>query len=174
MKTFDKPDEHEFQDNEPLFAHLMPDDGLLLDHLAINVQNTKSFILSLPADKLMYRYAKDKWTIKEVVVHMIDMERIYSYRILRFARKDNTILPGFNASDYISNSGANSRGVTDLLEEFEAVRISTIQLLKGLSEEALLRSGILNGYPVTVRALAYHIAGHELHHINVIKERYLS
>ena len=172
MKIIAKPHSSEFQKNEPLFGDLIPGDGLLLNHLAANIQQTKSFVLSLPADKLLYRYVRDKWTIKEVIMHMIEMERIYSYRMLRFARNDRTILPGFKANDYILYSGANDRDVISLLEEFEAVRNSTIQLLGGLPEEAFLRSGIMNGHPVTVRALAYHIAGHELHHINIIKERY--
>jgi uncharacterized damage-inducible protein DinB len=174
MRTIDKPNNSEFQNNEPLLANLIPGDGLLLDHLTANIQDTRSFILSLPTDRLMHKYAEDKWTIKEVLMHMIDMERIYSYRILRFARNDQTVLPGFNASDYILYSNANNRTAVDLIDEFEAVRNSTIHLLNGLTDKALLRSGIMNDHPVTVRALAYHIAGHELHHINIIKERYLS
>jgi len=174
MKTIDKPRDDEYQSNEPMFGKLIPDDGLLLDHLASNFQRTKAFMLSLSADKLIYRYIKDKWTIKEIIMHMIDMERIYSYRMLCFARNDQTILPGFNDRDYVFNSGANDRDIKDLLEELEAVRNSTIALLKGLTNEALLRSGVMNGHPVSVRALAYHIAGHEIHHMNIIKERYLT
>ena len=100
-------------------------------------------------------------------------------RILRFARNDQTILPGFNATEYISFAEANTRNITDLLNEFEAVRYATIypeglsSLLNGLSGEAFLRKGIMNDHPVSVRALAYHIAGHEVHHENIIKERYL-
>jgi hypothetical protein len=106
-------------------------------------------------------------------MHLIDMERIYSYRALRFARNDQTILPGFDADKYILHSGANERDISDLLNEFEAVRHSTIALLNGFAGEALLRTGVMNGHPVSVRALAYHIAGHELHHVDVIKDRYL-
>jgi uncharacterized damage-inducible protein DinB len=173
MKQIHRPADNEFQINEPIFAKLLPNDDFLLDHLATNIQNTKDFVLSLPADKLFYRYAENKWTIKEIICHLIDMERIYSYRMLRFARNDQTILPGFNAEHYILYLRANDRNVADLLKEFEAVRNSTIHLLNGLTDEAFQRFGIMNGYPVSVRALAYHIAGHELHHISIIKERYL-
>lgn len=173
MKIIKKPAEKEFPSNEPPLAKLIPGDGLLLNHLMTNLEATKEFILSLPEDKLMYRYAKDKWTIKEVLMHIVDMERIYAYRALRFARNDQTVLPGFDADLYIFFSGANDRDIAGLLEEFAAVRHSTIMLLNGLPDEALLRSGIINGNLVSVSALVYHIAGHELHHINIIKERYL-
>jgi uncharacterized damage-inducible protein DinB len=173
MRTINKPTDKEFQANEPMLANLIPNDGLLLTHLTTNIEATKAFILSLPEHKLIYRYAEDKWTIKEVLIHLIDMERIYTYRMLRFSRRDQTIIPGFDASHYVSFSGANNRDISSLLEELETVRSSTIALLDGLADEALLRSGNMNGHPVSVRALAYHIAGHELHHINIIKERYL-
>jgi len=173
MKIIKKPGDNEFQVNEPMYAKLIPDDGLLLKHLRMNLDSTKAFILSLPEEKLIYRYAEGKWTIKEVLMHLMDMERIYTYRALRFARNDQTILPGFNHKHYVFFSGANDRNISGLLEELEVIRYSTILFLNGLTEESLLRSGIINGNLVSVRALAYHIAGHELHHINIIKEKYL-
>jgi len=173
MKTITKPPDKEFQANEVIYAKAIPNDGLLVDHLLSNFKATKNFILSIPVDKLLLRYAENKWTIKEVVMHLIDMERIYSYRMLRFARNDQTILPGFDAEKYVLYSGANERAISDLLNELEAVRYSTIALLEGFADQSLLRTGIMNGHPVSVRALAYHIAGHELHHIRVINDRYL-
>jgi len=173
MKRISKPPDEEFQANEPIYAKEIPDDGLLTEHLVTNLEATKKFILSIPADKLLYRYADGKWTIKEIIMHLIEMERIYSYRMLRFARDDHAILPGFDASKYILMSNANERDISDLVNELEAVRYSTIALLNGLTGEALLRKGIMNGHPVSVRALAYHIAGHELHHVDVIRKRYL-
>ena len=172
MKIINKPADNEFQANEPILAHLIPDDGLLLKYLALNLETTKAFIRSLPEDKLLFRYAEGKWTIKEVLIHLIDMERIYMYRALRFARNDQTVLPGFDADNYVLLSGANEREITDLLEEFTNVRHATISFLNGLTEDALLLSGSMNGNEVSVRALAYHIAGHELHHVSIIKERY--
>jgi uncharacterized damage-inducible protein DinB len=173
MKIITKPPDKEFQPNEEIYAKAVPDDGFLVEHLLSNLNATKEFILSIPVNRLLHRYAEGKWTIKEIVMHLIDMERIYSYRMLRFGRNDQTILPGFDAEKYVLSSDANERHISDLLNEFEAVRYSTIALLNGFTDEALLRTGVMNGHAVSVRALAYHIAGHELHHVSVIKERYL-
>lgn len=156
-----------------MYIGLLPDDGLVLTHLQENLNTTKEFIRSLPEEKLLHRYAEGKWTIKEVLVHIIDDERIYAYRALSFARNDATELPGFEQDDYARNSRANERSIDDILDEFVAVRDSTIALFNGLDEEALGRGGVANGNFVTVRALTYHIAGHEMHHVNLIKERYL-
>lgn len=175
MKLIKKPNDEEFHPNEPVMvAHLIPDDGLLLEHMITNLKSTKEFILSLSEDKLMYRYAKDKWTIKEVLIHLIDMEHIYTYRALRFARNDKTVLPGFDDNHFVYNSGANDRDILSLLNELEAVRYSTIAMVEGFDENALMRFGTVNGKLVSVRALIYHLAGHELHHIKIINERYLT
>jgi uncharacterized damage-inducible protein DinB len=156
-----------------MYIQLLPGDGQLLKHLKNNFIATKELILSLPEGKLNYRYAENKWTIKEIMVHIIDDERIYAYRALRFARNDETELPGFEQDDYVLYSRANERSIENIMEEYEAVRSSTIALFDGLPEDSFLRMGIANNNKVTVRALAYHIAGHELHHINIIKEKYL-
>jgi uncharacterized damage-inducible protein DinB len=122
---------------------------------------------------LLHRYAAAKWTIKEVLVHVVDDERIYAYRALRFARGDRTQLPGFEQDDYTPLSGANQRPLDDILAEYAAVREATIALFRGLPEEALLRSGVADGKRASVRALGYHIAGHEAHHVSILRERYL-
>ena len=173
MKQIGKPSDDEFQANEPIYAEAIPGDGLLLDHLQSGLAATKRFILSISSNKFLYRYAENKWTIKEIIMHLIEMERIYGYRMLCFARNDQTVLPGFDAEKYVLFSGANERDVWDLLNELQAVRHSTIALLNGFTDEALLRTGIMNGHPVSVRALAYHIAGHELHHMEIIRKKYL-
>ncbi len=173
MRKIEKPREGEYPPYAIMYIGLFPDDGLVLKHLQDNLRATKDFILSLPEQKLLHRYADGKWTIKEVLVHIIDDERIYAYRALRFARNDATELPGFEQDDYARLSRANDRDIKDILDEFTAVRNSTIALFNGLEEEALNRGGVANENFVTVRALAYHIAGHEMHHINIIKERYL-
>jgi len=156
-----------------MYIGLVPDDGLVLEHLKENFIATKTLIVSLPKEKLTYRYAANKWTIKEMLVHIIDDERIYAYRALSFARNDKTELPGFEQDDYALHSRANERSLKNILEEYEAVRNATIALFDGLPEDSLLRMGIANNNKATVRALAYHIAGHELHHLNIIKEKYL-
>jgi uncharacterized damage-inducible protein DinB len=156
-----------------MYIKLLPDDGLLLKHLQDNFIAMKQLILSLPDDKLNYRYAQNKWTIKEILVHIIDDERIYAYRALSFARNDKTELPGFEQDDYVSLSGAGERSLENIFEEYESVRRSTIALFNGLPEDCFLRMGTANSNKATVRAMAYHIAGHELHHLNIIKEKYL-
>ena len=173
MKKIEKPTESEYAPYAIMYIGLLPDDGLVLKHLRNNFKSTKELILSLPEEKLLYRYAPGKWTIKEILVHIIDDERIYTYRALRFARNDKTELPGFEQEDYTLNSDANERKLKDILKEYEAVRNSTIQFFNGLEKKAFLRSGIANGNIMSVRAAAYHIAGHELHHVNLIRERYL-
>ena len=107
------------------------------------------------------------------MVHIIDDERIYAYRALRFARNDQTELPGFEQDEFTRFSGANERNLDNIFKEYEAVRNSTVTFFNGLGDEALMRMGIAAENKASVRALAYHIAGHELHHIKIIKERYL-
>ncbi len=172
MKKIGKPKEGEFAPYTIRYIGLLPDDGLVLKHLQDNVKATTDFILSLPEEKLTYRYAEGKWTIKEILAHIIDDERIYACRALRFARNDKTELPGFEQDDYALHSGANGRPVGDILEEFAAVRDATISLFNNLDDEALARLGAADGKVMSVRAAAYHIAGHELRHVIIIKERY--
>ncbi len=173
MKVIKPPQKSELSPNEPNLSILFPQDGLLLNHLSLNFQNTKAFLLSIPSEKLEYRYSDGKWTIKEIIAHLLDMERIYSYRMLMISRNSNAALPSFDDNKFVKESNANNRNINDLLEELYFLRESTIYLLNGLPDEALIRTGNVGGYEVSVRALAYHIAGHELHHVNVIKEKYL-
>jgi len=173
MRLIAKPKDEEFPPYARMYIGLLPDDGLLLKHLKDNFIATKELVLSLTEEKLSYRYAENKWTIKEILVHIIDDERIYAYRALCFARNDKTELPGFEQDDYTLYSNANARSIENILEEYEAVRGATITLFNGLPDESLLRMGTANSNKATVRALAYHIAGHELHHLNIIKEKYL-
>lgn len=169
----EKPGEGEYAPYAIRYIGLLPDDGLVLRHMEENLRATREFILSLPEERLAYRYAEGKWTIKEILVHVSDDERIYAYRALRFARGDKTELPGFEQDDYAAHSGANGRDIGDILEEFATVRRATVSLFKGLDREALVRVGVADGKVMSVRAAAYHIAGHELRHVNIIKERYL-
>jgi hypothetical protein len=113
-----------------MYIGLLPNDGLVLKHLKDSLKTTQVFIQSLPEEKLLYRYAEGKWTIKEVLVHIIDDERIYAYRALRFARNDATELPGFEQEDYARHSGANDRSLKDILKEYAAVRNATITLFR--------------------------------------------
>jgi uncharacterized damage-inducible protein DinB len=173
MKKIEKPTEGEYAPYTIKYISLLPDDKNVLFHLKNNSKAVKELILSLPKEKLLYRYAEDKWTIKEILVHIIDDERIYAYRALRVARYDNTELPGFEQDDFAKYSNANERCLDSIFEEYEAVRNSTIAMFNSFKDDALARKGISDGKVMSVRAAAYHIAGHELHHLKIIKEKYL-
>jgi uncharacterized damage-inducible protein DinB len=128
---------------------------------------------AMPAEKLDYRYAEGKWSIRELVIHLMDVERIFTYRALRFSRKDQTPLSGFDDEPYIAESNASERSLQSLITEYSALRRSTIEFFRNISSEMSLRTGIANGKEISVRALAFIIPGHELHHLGVIRERYL-
>ena len=119
-----------------------------------------------------FRYAPDKWTVKEALGHVIDSERIFVYRALRIARGDQTPLPGFEQDDYVRGGNFSGRTLVELAEEFGLVRLATIAFFKSLQKEAWQRRGTANGKEVTVRALAFIVAGHELHHRLILEERY--
>lgn len=146
------------------------DDILAL--LTEQLKSTPAFFRSLASDKANYRYAPDKWTIKEMLNHIIDTERIFAYRALCFARGEQQNLPGFEQNDYVANSEAASRSMADLVAEYQAVRMANISLFHSLSNLQAERVGLLNTHPTTAGALAYMIAGHELHHFNILKEKY--
>lgn len=118
-------------------------------------------------------YEPGKWTIKEVLGHLADDERIFAYRALCIARDDDRPLQGFDENAYLRTAGFESRRLEDLISEYRAVRQASIALFTGLSETAWCRTGVVSGHTASVRGLAFHIAGHELHHLRVLKERYL-
>jgi hypothetical protein len=119
-----------------------------------------------------FRYAPGKWSIKEVVGHLSDSERVFAYRAMRIGRGDQTALPGFEQEDYVKNGNFGEQSLADLVAEFGLVRAATLALLRSFNAEAWGRRGIASDNPVTVRALAFIIAGHELHHREILKERY--
>ncbi|HZR42054.1 MAG TPA: DinB family protein [Ktedonobacteraceae bacterium] len=173
MKKIQKPEPGEYAPYAIMYIDLVPDDGLVLEHLRNNLQMVKDLISPLSEAMLTTPCAKGEWTIKEILVHVIDTERVFAYRGLRFARNDSTELAGFEQDGYAAYSGANKRSIEDILEELTAVRMATIALFNSLDEEAFIRSGKVNGYNVSVRSALYQIVGHELHHVNSIKENYL-
>jgi uncharacterized damage-inducible protein DinB len=175
MRLISKPRKGDYPEYAEMYMKLLPDDGLILKHLKYNFLMVKDLIYSLPGEKLLHRYQKGKWSIKEILVHIIDDERIFAYRALRFARNEKSGLIGFDQDAYAVYSEADKRDLDNIFEEYEAVRDATIALFNGLPEASLDRMGHGTGTAndATVRALAYHIAGHELHHVNIIKEKYL-
>lgn len=148
-------------------------DGAVLQTLERQLHDTTALLESLPAGKADFAYAPGKWTVKEVLGHVIDAERIFSYRALRIARGDETPLPGFDENRYVPASGASRRTLIDLLAEFHAVRRATLALFEHLPAEAAARTGTVGGARVSVRALAWVITGHERHHVGILRERYL-
>jgi uncharacterized damage-inducible protein DinB len=147
--------------------------GHLLKKLEVSVHNLIRFVQDIPIDKHDYRYAEGKWTIKDILQHLIDAERVFAYRALRFSRNDATELPGYDQDLYVDNAYANKRHMKDLLTELSTVRHSTMQLFGSFSEEQLLKRGMASGYNVSVRALGFMIIGHQNHHMKVFRERYL-
>lgn len=145
----------------------------LTEELEVSIHNFIHFVREIPMDKFDYRYAEGKWTIKDIIQHLIDAERVFSYRALRFARNDNTELPGYDENSFAANTNANNRSIQDLLTEMALVRQGTIALFKSFTDEDLLRKGIASHNVASVRALGFIIIGHQNHHIKIFKERYL-
>lgn len=155
------------------FVRRINEDVSLVDALITGRQEVSSFFDSIPENKLDYRYEDGKWTPKEVLMHIIDTERIFSYRALRFARKDKVDLLGFDQDAFIPPSNANQREIDSLVEEYKAVRAATIVLFKNFDDTMLKEVGMGSGSPMSVRALGFITLGHEQHHVSLIKERYL-
>jgi uncharacterized damage-inducible protein DinB len=173
MKKIEKPAVWEFVPYAFEYVKLVPDDGLVLQHLQNNLLALHDLVGHLPEEKLTTPCAEGEWTIKEILVHVSDTERIFAYRALRFARNDTTPLAGFEQDDYVAASGANQRSLVDILAELSTVRAATIALFNSLPEEAFERFGTSSGHKLSVRSALYVIAGHELHHVKSIQENYL-
>jgi uncharacterized damage-inducible protein DinB len=148
-------------------------DGDIIGILESQIRETASLLRAVPDSRRSYRYAEGKWSINEVLGHLIDTERIFSNRALRFARGDATPLPGFEQDDYVRAAGFDRYPLSELIQEYEGVRRDTCALYRHLSEEATSRRGTANNAEVSVRALAYITAGHELHHRGVLQRLYI-
>ncbi len=172
-ETLGKPDTTEYLPYYGKYVSLVPD-GDILTVLDKQMEETAGLLNSIPESRATFRYAPGKWSIKELVGHVIDAERIFAYRALRFARNDKTPLPGYEQDDYVSNASFDSCTLADLASELKSVRQSNILLFKHLDEDAWMRRGLANDSEASVRALAHIIAGHELHHREILRSRYLS
>lgn len=160
--SFYQPYMDQLDDNEPLI------EALTNGAISIN-----QFFNSIDPNKLEFRYAKEKWTPKEILLHLIDAERAFSYRALQFARSDNADLEGFDENIFAKNSQANSRSLDSLLREYNLVRAATLSLFESFSESTLKRAGRANNNNLSVRAAGFLICGHEIHHRIIIEERYV-
>jgi hypothetical protein len=146
----------------------------LIEALEYSRNEMNALLENVPQDRENFAYAVGKWTVKELLCHVIDAERIFVYRALCFSRNDKTNLPGFDENAYVPESNASSRNIRSVKEELNNLRASTLDFFKNCSAEMHLRKGIANNTEISVLALGYIVAGHELHHLNVLKERYLS
>ncbi|PWW28849.1 DinB family protein [Cytobacillus oceanisediminis] len=168
-----KPDLNEYAPYYKGYVNSVPD-GELLQILEQQVKETANLLKDLSNEQTHFRYAPEKWTIKEVIGHITDTERIMGYRLLCISRGEKVMLPGYDDNVYVKKGNFNRFSIQELLEQLAIVRQNTVTLLKSLDNETLLQRGNANGTEVTARAIAYIIAGHELHHRNLIKDRYMS
>ena len=168
-----KPQDGEFAPYYGKYIQLVPE-GDAIGALSSQIVGTVGTLRSVSDTDSLKRYAEGKWSIREVVGHLIDAERIFAYRALRFARNDKTPLPGFEQNDYIAPGKFDARHWPALIAEFEALRQSNLAMFRGFDADAWMRQGTASGNPMTVRAMAYVIAGHELHHMKIVRERYLA
>jgi hypothetical protein len=167
-----KPSNEEFPAYFGKYINLVSE-GSLEDTLIKQLKDTTAFLSNISETQANYRYALDKWTLQEVIGHITDTERIMSYRLLRIARGDQSPLAGYDDEQYVKEATFHSRSFPDLLKDFSAVRQSTVSLVRSLPEDVWSRKGIANNSEISVRALAYIIAGHELHHLEIIKDKYV-
>jgi hypothetical protein len=145
----------------------------LIEGLKQNGDDTISFLESLSEEQFDFVYADGKWTIKEVVQHIIDTERVFTYRALVFARKDKTALPGYDQDEYALTCEANNRSKRSLLNEYKVLRLASVALFESFSEDMLVQIGNASNSDISVRAIGFILIGHENHHCQIIKERYL-
>ncbi|MGH9768424.1 MAG: DinB family protein [Blastocatellia bacterium] len=167
-----KPDPAEYAPYFEKYISLVSE-GEIVATLGKQIESTLSLLGGLSEAQGDLRYAPGKWSVKEVIGHLIDGERIFAYRAFRFARNDATPLPGFDENSYVANASFGSRNLADLAAEFECVRKSSVYQFKYLDGDSWLRRGVANDNEISVRALAYIIAGHEIHHVGILRSRYL-
>jgi len=167
-----RPKEGEYSSYYQAYVDQVESDDFL-SVLKNSKEETFSFFNKIPLEKWEYKYAPEKWTIKETIIHLLDTERVFAYRAMCISRNDKTHLPGFDQNEYVPNSNANNRTSESIVKEYVALRNSTIHLFQHFTSEQLDRMGTGSGHPISVLGLGFIIAGHELHHKKIIRERYL-
>jgi hypothetical protein len=142
------------------------------EQLRQQLEDLEQLLKDVGDQAALFRYAPGKWSIKEIMGHLADAERIFAYRLMRIGRGDSTPLPGFDEKDYVAAGNFDERPLSSLVEEFRAARVSTLELVKGLPHSGWSRRGEASGKPISTRALAYIVVGHVTHHVGVLRERY--
>jgi len=167
-----KPQPDEYPAYAAAYVDMVPE-GPIIEMLEYLRDNTYNFFSRMTAAQADHAYAEGKWTLKEVLGHLIDTERVFAFRALCFSRGDKSPLPGFEQDDYVANSAYDIRSIQSLANEFKAVRESTIYLYNSFTTEQSELFGTANNNPISVRALVYMTVGHELHHLKIVKEKYI-
>lgn len=167
-----EPDEH--ADYYAPYIDRVPADRPLVEVMRAAPDALEALLAGLPADRETFAYAPGKWTLREVLGHVIDAERLFSYRVLHIARGDDAELPGMDQERWAAASNAGCRPMAELLREFRGVRTANAVLFASFDEQTLSRRGTASGFEFTVRALVHIITGHELHHRDVLRDRYLN
>ncbi|MEO0563929.1 MAG: DinB family protein [Chloroflexota bacterium] len=173
MQTVPKPTSDEHPPFMGAYVSFSPDENVI-DNLTQNSEVVKAMMREHSDAFLSTPHEPGEWTIKQVLLHMMDTERIFTYRALRFARNDSTELPGFEQGDYMPYTGANDRAVEDIIAEYDTIRAASISLITSLDETTHMREGIASGHRMTVRAAIHIIVGHELFHLDSITTNYLA
>jgi uncharacterized damage-inducible protein DinB len=173
MKIIAKPLTADVPQFYQAYMDCVPGNDNLIKNLVDILIETETLVLSLSEEKLLHRYSEGKWSIKDIINHLSDCERIITYRALRIARADKTNLPGFDEESFALYTNADKRTAQDLLYELRACRMSSITFIETMDNEALNRTGSANGYIISTRLLVNHLYGHHRHHLNIIRERYL-
>ncbi|MDQ6828293.1 MAG: DinB family protein [Gemmatimonadota bacterium] len=172
--TIDRPEPDEYAPYFERYISKVPPGGTdILAQLARQIDDTASLFGALTDAQGDFRYGPDKWSVKQMAGHMADTERIFCYRAVCFARGETVELPGFDENTYAANAHSGSRKLADIVAEFRAVRAASVAFFSGLDAEELLRRGQANGRPYSVRAVPFIMAGHERHHCDILRERYL-
>lgn len=167
----DRPTPQEFAPYYGRYIERVPGDDAL-EPLALQIEATTALVRGLSDAKALHRYAPGKWSVKETITHLTDAERVFTYRALRFARNDGVALPGFDENEWASRYRSDARPIADLVDEYRAVRAASIALFRGFEPDELTIIGTANGNPMSARGAAWVCAGHELHHVAILRERY--
>ena len=168
-----KPEKKEYPEFFQTYINALEAEDSLLNHLETSLKYFEEVLLEIEFGKQEYRYAEGKWTVKEIVQHLIDTERVFVYRALRYSRKDTGPLLNFDENSFVQNYDINNRNFDDMLNEFTLLRRSTIFMFQDFEEEILDREGKVGDLSISVRAIGYICSGHVIHHLKVIKERYI-
>lgn len=167
-----RPEPSEYAEYYHQYVAGVPE-GDILATIEAQIPETVDFMTKIGEEKAAYRYSTGKWSIKEILSHLTDVERLFQYRCWVFSRNDATPQPGMEQDDYVANGNADSLGLDRLIEDYQATRIAGLSLFRSFDEGMATRTGVANGVRFTVRSIPYILAGHNIHHMNVIKERYL-